>query len=283
MADQKSAVNDSIQFAISASTIVVCLVLKAANLLNFYSLLVAMCTLPVIVLSVYTVIYFSKRYKFLRPSLEFVNHEIRKDLLSLGFKFFLIQIVALTIFSTTNILIAQLFNISDVTLYNIAFKYYNVTVILFAILMSPLWGAFTNAWFQGDVKWIVKNIKFYILISFSFLIMNLLQFVCYPFFIQLWLKQDLSIPLLLTISFILYNFIYCYNNIFSHFLASIGEINKQVYAAVIGGIINIPLTIFLARHTQLGLSAILYANVLCLLPSTFVTTLQTIQLIKRKA
>jgi O-antigen/teichoic acid export membrane protein len=155
--------------------------------------------------------------------------------------------------------------------------------MVFAILMSPLWGAFTHAWYQNDVKWIVKNIKYYALISFAFIFVNVFQFFIYPTFIRLWLKQDFAITLLLTLSFIIYNFVYCYNNIFSHFLASIGQVNKQVYAAVFGGVINIPVTIYLARHTHLGLSSILYANIICLLPSTIVTTIQTIQLLRSKS
>jgi O-antigen/teichoic acid export membrane protein len=203
-------------------------------------------------------------------------------LLSLGFKFFLIQIVALIIFSTTNILIAQLFNIAEVTRYNIAYKYYNITVMVFSILMSPLWGAFTHAWYQNDKKWILKNVKYYALLAFAFSIINILQFFIYPFFIRIWLKQDLPITTLLVAGFILYNFVYCYNNILSHFLASIGAINRQVYAAVLGGILNIPLTIYLAKYTSFGLAAILFANIICLLPSTLVTSIQTIQLLKNK-
>jgi len=283
MADQKSAINDSIQFSTSLVTLIACLILKSLHSLNFYTLLITMCALPVVVLIMYSIIFFRTKYRWLAPSLAYVDHKIRKDLLSLGFKFFIIQLVSLIIFSTTNILIAQLFSIGDVTTYNIAFKYYNITVMVFAILMSPLWGAFTNAWYQSDVKWISKNIKYYILISFAFLFVNIFQFFVYPTFIRLWLKQDMAIPLLLTISFILYNFIYCYNNIFSHFLASIGQVNRQVYAAVFGGVINIPVTIFLARHTPLGLSSILYANIICLLPSSLVTTIQAIQLIRSKS
>lgn len=281
MADQKSSLNDSIQFSTSLLTIIICLILKQINSLNFYTLLLTTCALPVLVLIIYSIILYSTKYKWLRPSFAYVDHSIRKDLLGLGLKFFLIQIVALTIFSTTNIIIAQLFNIADVTTYNIAFKFYNITVMVFSILMSPLWGAFTNAWYQNDVKWITKNIKYYIGILLLFVLVNLIQYFIYPHFIHIWLKRELVIPGVLVVSFILYNFIFCYNDIFAHFLASIGQVNRQVYAAVAGGVLNIPITIYLAKNTHLGISAILFANIICLLPSTIVTTIQTIQLLKK--
>ncbi|MDB5060294.1 MAG: polysaccharide biosynthesis protein, partial [Mucilaginibacter sp.] len=283
MANQKSFINDSIQFSTSLLTIICCFALKAFGYLNFYSLLIITCAAPIVVLILYSVTLFTVKYRWLIPSFSFVNHDIRKDLLSLGFKFFLIQIVALIIFSTTNILIAQLFNIAEVTRYNIAYKYFNLTVMIFSILMSPLWGAFTHAWYQNDKKWIVKNVKYYTLLALAFSVVNILQFFIYPFFIKIWLKQDLVITNLLVAGFIFYNFVYCYNNIHSHLLASIGEINRQVYVAVLGGVLNIPLTIYLAKYTSFGLAAILFANVICLLPSTLVTTIQTIQLLKNKA
>jgi O-antigen/teichoic acid export membrane protein len=283
LADQKSFINDSIQFSTSLITIICCFALKALGYLNFYSLLIITCAAPIVVLILYSVTLFTTKYKMLVPSVSYVNHGIRKDLLSLGFKFFIIQIVALIIFSTTNILIAQLFNIAEVTRYNIAYKYFNITVIVFSILMSPLWGAFTHAWHQNDKKWISKNVKYYALLALAFSVVNILQFFIYPFFIRIWLKQDLPITTLLVAGFILYNFVYCYNNICSHFLASIGEINRQVYAAVLGGALNIPLTIYLAKYTSFGLAAILFANIICLLPSTLITTIHTIQLLKNKA
>jgi O-antigen/teichoic acid export membrane protein len=282
MAAQKSFMKDLITFSSSLVIIVCCLILKGLHLLDFYKLLIIMCSVPVLSQIIYSFIFYNSQYSWLRPSLSFINHSLRKDLLGLGAKFFLIQIVALLIFSTTNILIAQLFNVSEVTRYNIAFKYYNITVIVFNILMSPLWGAFTQAWHQNDKKWITKNIKFYLLIVIGFVAINILQFFVYPYFIKLWLKREFVIPLIFAISLMLYNFILCYNDIFAHFLASIGNINKQVYAAVAGGLVNIPITIYLANHTSLGLAAILFANIICLLPSTIVTTIQTYSLLRSK-
>ncbi len=282
MADQRSSLNDSISFTTSVLVVIVCYTLKALHSLSFYSLLITMVSLPLLVLIIYTFISFVTRYKWLRPSLSFVDHDIRKDLLNLGFKFFLIQMVALTIFSTTNILIAQLFDIGEVTRYNIAYKYYNITVMVYSILMSPLWGAFTNAWYKGETKWIIKNFKYYLGIILFFVFINIAQYFIYPYFIHFWLKREMAVPEILAISFILYNIVFCYNDIFAHFLASVGKIDRQVFAAVAGGIINIPITIYLAKYTQLGLSAILFANILCLLPSSVVTTIQTIQLLRPK-
>jgi len=282
MADQKSSKKDVMVFTGNFLLITICITLKAMHLLNFYVLTILMCGLPVLVQFVYSLIFFSRQYRWLRPSLKFVNHSLRGDLLGLGVKFFLIQIVGLTIFSTTNILIAQLFKVDAVTQYNIAFKYYNITVIVFNILMSPLWGAFTNAWHQNDVKWISKNIKLYLGLIFVLIGVNIGQFFIYPYFIKIWLKRDFFIPFMLSVSLIMYNVVLCYNDVFAHFLAGIGKLNKQVYAAVIGGALNIPVTIYLAKFTTLGLSSILIANILCLLPSTFITTLETVRLIAAK-
>jgi O-antigen/teichoic acid export membrane protein len=281
-ADQKSSTNDFLNFLSNFSSLLLCLVLKWLHLLHFNNLILIMLLLPVFMQLMYSIIYFSTSYKWLRPSLSHVKHSIRKDLLNLGFKYFLIQIVAITIFSTTNILIAQLFNVEDVATYNIGYKYYNVTVMVFSILMSPLWGAFTQAWHQGDIKWISKNLKFYTLLVVALVVVNLAQVFIFPYFIHLWLKRDIAIPGVLAASYIIYNFIFCYNDIFAHFLAGVGKVDRQLYSAIAGGVLNIPVTIYLAKHTDLGLSSILLANVICLLPSSIVTTIHTIQLLRSK-
>ncbi len=251
MADQKTYLNDIMGFSQGLIILAVCVILKIQHYLNFYTLLFATCVIPVLVIIIFSIYFFKTRYKWVKPSWTFVDHTLRKDLLSLGTKFFLIQIVALIIFSTTNILIAQLFNIGEVTKYNIAYKYYNITTMVFSILMSPLWGAFTSAWFQGDIGWIRNKIKYYLILVLFFCLVNIIQFFIYPYFIQFWLKRELAIHLILAFSFILYNLIFCYNDIIAHFLAGVGNINKQVIAAIIGGAMNIPITIYLAK-TQIG-------------------------------
>ena len=50
------------------------------------------------------------------------------------------------------------------------------------------------------------------------------------------------------------------NMVFSYFLNGIGKIKIQVYTSIFGFLINIPLSIFLAKNMGLGSSGVIYAT-----------------------
>jgi O-antigen/teichoic acid export membrane protein len=280
LADIKNYINDTILPLSNTVVILMYYGLKVTHHLNFSSILISSSVAPLIIFLVYSTWFYLGKYNAIAPSIKKIDHGLRSDLLGLGIKFFAIQIVGVIIFSTSNFLIANLFDISNVTVFNIGYKYYNVVAMLFYILISPLWGAFTKAWYQKDFLWIEKSMKRSIKICVSLVLINLLQYLLYPIVSHYWLGKLVPINYLLVISFMIYNVIYSYNNIFAYFLNGIGEITVQLYCAIIGGVLNIPLTIFLAKYTNLGLSSIMFANVLCLLPSGIFTTIQSFNLLK---
>lgn len=282
LADQKSYLNDSIMPIANVAVLLFYFVFLYFHWLNFITLLFIIVASPVIVLLGFSVYLFSTQYKSLKPSYKFVDKNLRKDLLGLGIKFFVLQITSLVIFSTSNILIARIFDLNFVTNYNIGYKYYNVTVLIFAIFITPFWGAFTNAWHQGDFHWIKGVIKKALVVNTGLLLINFVQFLLYAFVCKIWLGKVIEFDNWFIFSLVLYNFVCCYNNIFAYFLNSVGMINIQMYCAVAGGIINIPLTFWFARHTGLGLASINAANIISLLPSSVFTTIQTVKLLRSK-
>jgi O-antigen/teichoic acid export membrane protein len=281
LAHQQSAVSDMILFLSGLLNISFIYVLYQAGLANFYIILFSICASPVLVFTIFSLLLYKGRFKNLSPSLKYVNHALRKGLLSLGFKFFLLQIVVLIIFSTSDILIANLFRIEDVATYKIANQYYGIPLMLFQIIAAPLWGAFTNAWYQHDRKWIASTIRNMLFINFAMLLASFLLFLLYPEITKIWLGRPNPIETVFAVSLIAFNFQIAFNNIFSFFLNSIGKINLQLITAIIGGLLNIPLTILLAKHTNLGLASICIASICSLLPSSIVTCWQTWNLLKK--
>ncbi|MCD8098647.1 MAG: hypothetical protein LUE31_11645 [Lachnospiraceae bacterium] len=63
---------------------------------------------------------FKLKYKELAPRFSAVRLEYARELMGLGVQFFVIQITCLVAFSTSNVLIAQLVGVEQVTSYNIA-------------------------------------------------------------------------------------------------------------------------------------------------------------------
>ncbi len=209
-----------------------------------------------------------------------VDHKLRKDLLTLGYQFFLLQLCVVLIFSTSEFMIANLFSVQHVTTYNISFKYFGIVFMLANMLMAPLWGAFTNAWHQGDLEWIRKMIRRMHFLNLAFVLINVCLFFAFYPLTELWLGRHFAISNYLAIALIIFNAQIIFNNIFALFLNSIGKLRTQLMSGISGALINIPLMIVLARYTDLGLAAVCLANIICLLPGTILTSLETYKILK---
>ncbi len=217
---------------------------------------------------------YSGMYSRLRPSLKYLKMSYGRELMSLGIRFFILQIGAMVIFSTSNILISQLFSPEDVVPYNIAFKYYNLVSMVLAVILAPFWSAYTEAYVRGDIAWIQRTIvvlkKVWIVAALGVILMS----VGANTFYHLWVGNSVIIPLEISISMGIYVLVSAWCNIYVNIINGTGKISLQVVAAILMSILNIPLTIVFAKYFFLGVAGVVWANVVCLLPWCFIWPVQ---------
>ena len=120
-------------------------------------LAIAISVMPIVVLFIASIFLFSRKFKAVCPSIKSIDRVYIKDLFGLGAKFFLIQIQVVILYQCTNILISNVSGPDEVTSYNIAYKYLGVAMMVYTIIISPLWPAFTDAYTKKDFVW-MKNI-----------------------------------------------------------------------------------------------------------------------------
>jgi O-antigen/teichoic acid export membrane protein len=283
LADQKSYLSDAILPIANFLTLGLIFIFFKTGTANFYNLIISVSATPIVVLLIYNLVLFSGRYKQYSPAFSAIDHSLRKGLLSLGYQYFALQIFVLIIFSTSEFLIANLFNVESVTTFNIAWRYYGIVFMLSNLLLAPFWGAFANAWYQQDINWIKKMIRRMHLMNAVLLVMNLGLYLSAGPLMRLWLGKDIMIGNYLAIGLIVYNCQMIFNNVFALFLNGIGKLNMQLLSGGAGALINIPLTIFFARYTNLGLAAVCLANIISLLPGSVLTMIQTYKILKSKS
>ena len=242
---------------------------------------------PTVVLVLVSVYFFRKDYKAIRPSISHVKMEYVSDLMNLGFKFFFIQISALVIFQSSNILIAQYFGPEEVTPYNIGFKLFSFINMIFAIIVSPYWSAFTEAWVKKDLSWIRNSVRtlFYIWLSMvgASLILLLLSDTIFDFWLGKDKMETIDITLKLRVSLLLYFLLFAFGSVFNMFINGIGKIKVQLISLVIGALLFIPLSMFFINHLNMGIEGIVYASILANFYSPFVAPIQYYKLINNKA
>ncbi|MFH1119583.1 MAG: oligosaccharide flippase family protein [Bacteroidota bacterium] len=283
IADQRPAISNTFDPLSNVISLIVIYILTITTRGSLMYLGIAVTASPVIVLALASVYFFRRDYREYRPSFAFVRLNQLKELTGLGFRFFLIQIAVLVIFSTDNMIIAQELGPEQVTPYNIAFRYFNSVTMAFAIIMTPLWSAYTQAYTKNDIPWI-RNItrkltRFWLLILLTVILMIAISG---PFY-SVWVGDKVKIPFLITLFMGIFILISTWNNVYVYFINGTGKIRLQLYSSIIAAAVNIPVSIYFARDLKLGAAGVIIATCICLFPGTILAPVQYFKILNKTA
>ena len=204
--------------------------------------------MPIVIVLVASIIFFKTSMKEVAPSLKAINTAYIKDLWGLGIKFFIIQLQMIVLFQATNILISHIAGPESVTQYNISYKLLNIVVLVYSIILNPLWPAFTDAYTKKDYAW-MKNIYSKMQKLFGVLsVMVALIVILSPFIIKLWVGDIVTIPFLLTLSIAVYTLLHCWDALQVMLINGTGKVTLQSYIVLIGLVLHIPLSLFLGQY-----------------------------------
>lgn len=208
-------------------------------------------------------LWFYQQHRELRPTSSLDKRHIT-PLLSIGLKFFTIQLAVLVIFTTDKILIAQLLGPEYVTQYDVVFKLFSVITFTHTLISAPLWSAYTDAYHRGDMAWIKrmlhKQLIIFIGVILSVVVMGLLAKPV----IRMWIGREVNVsyPLIVTIG--IFVLVSTWNNIYAMFVNGIGDIKIQLYTAVVAMFLNIPLSIIFVKYLGFGLSGVVLGTIVSL-------------------
>ncbi len=251
-ADQNHSIEGKIQFfgqALSLLAIWGLTKTDHSSLLIFGSIFSA---LPVLILIGMNIFAFNTTFKEFKPKFSLWEKEYLKEITGLGFKFFVVQIAAMVLFSTDNFIISKLFGPEEVVPYNIAFKYFSIVTMAYSIIITPYWSSFTEAYAKKDFEWIKKSVsniqKLWMLIPVCLIGMVFLA----DWFYQFWVGDKVLVPLQLSMAMALFVLLVTFNMIYVNFINGVGKIKLQLITSLISMTINIPLSIYLGKFLGRG-------------------------------
>jgi len=218
--------------------------------------------------------FFFKKHKDVIPSYKYIDLTKIKEIISLGAKFFIIQMACLIIFATDNMIITQILGPKEVTPYNIIFKLFNITVA-HGIILAPLWSAYTEAYEKGDIKWIKNTIKKLNILMIPIIITVLILIIFARDIINIWIGPNIQFSDSLVILMGIYAIISVWNNIYAYFLNGVGKLKLSLIISIFAAIANIPLSIYFAKYCGLGSSGVILGTVFCLIPGFFLGPFQS--------
>ena len=204
--------------------------------------------IPLLVLVIWNFVAFQNTFKNIKPSFLSFKSVLLKSLFGLGGKFFIIQISAIVIFSTGNLLVSQLFSSSDVVSYNSAFMLFQLPVIAYSIVMTPIWSAVTEAMIKNDTVWLKKCLKNLNKLSVLFVFGIVIMLFITSFIYEIWLGNRVHIPFSLSVCMALYAIINVILSPYTSYINGIGKINLTLYIVTFTTIVFFPLAIFLSKY-----------------------------------
>ena len=281
--DQNHSINGKISFLSAALSLLIVWVLTQTAHSSLLLFGVIFSALPVIVLLALNVYAFTGRYKEYRPKFVFWKNLYFKDIFGLGISFFVIQISVLVLFSTDNFIITQLFGPAEVVPYNVAYKYMGISNMIFTILLTPYWSSITEAYAKGELGWIKKAMKNLMKFMIGIMLVIILLVLCSSWAYEIWLGDKVIIPFGLTLSMALFFMITMGYAPFNFFINGVGKIRLHMVTFLIAALLNIPLSIFLVKITGWGVSAVILATAICVLPNLILFPIQYFKLINMRA
>jgi len=261
LANQQPAMRDLIQTSGKVLNLIVIFILLQYTTDKLLYLGITYSATPVLLLLIFSIILFASKYKHIAPNYKFVDFSLFNDLFKLGGKFFLIQIAAVILYTTDNMIITQLFSPAEVTPYNIAHRYFGVLMMGFTIIVAPYWSAATEAYAKGEYGWIKhsvrKLVRIWVLVAIALLIMLIFSNKVY----HVWLGEKVRIPFVLSAAWAFFIAIQALNTIFIQIINGTGKVKLQMIIGAIGAVINIPLSILFAKYFGLGVVGVIGATI----------------------
>jgi len=281
VADHKSAMASFID---TLSQMLVLGLIILFNFIDFRSLFVlgiisSVC--PVVILIIANLWLFRGEYVNFSPSFKYFRLTYVRELLSIGLKFFVIQIAVVVIYQTTNIILTHIGQPEDVTLYNIVYKYFGMANMVFTIVINPYWAAFTEAFALNDYTWMKNTIFQLRKIAIGIILLIVLMIALSNSIFHIWIGKLIHIPMKVSLIMAFYFCTLIWCGLHSMVLNGLGKVKLQLYISILSSIVNIPLALFLGN--RFGIIGVIGSSIILNLISMVYSPIQVNKIITKTA
>uniref|UniRef100_A0AB33J483 O-antigen export protein n=1 Tax=Prevotella sp. GTC17259 TaxID=3236795 RepID=A0AB33J483_9BACT len=230
---QKYAINDLLNVTSNVISLIIIYLLTKTTTGNLLYMVLAYTSTSVIIYALAAIPVF-KRYPNLSPKRHAFDTGIGKAIISKGLGFFFIQITScLVIFGAANMFINQYCGPTQVTVYNVAYKFFNLLVIGYTIVLAPMWNAYTDAYIKCDWQWISTTFNRAIKIWGLSVLAGIIMLGICPIFYQLWVGNKVSVPFAISLSTLVYVCFFNLNNCATYLINGLNKINVQIITSII--------------------------------------------------
>jgi O-antigen/teichoic acid export membrane protein len=263
IADQQPAKSSVIDVVGQILSLLLIIVLIQTTKGSLIKLGIALCASPLLALLAANIFFFKGIFKKYKPNLSCIKFSYAKGLFNLGIIFFIIQVAGIIQYETANIIIARNFGTTDVTSYNIVYKYFGILNMVFMIFINPFWSASTEAFLKKDFQWIKNIIKKYNQLNIIIFAIGCIMLIFSNDMYNLWLGKG-KVPISFSLSF--WGFIFFNISIFSgkyvSFLNGISALRIQFLSSIVSPLLYVGIAIFLIKHYKMGVYSLFITSII---------------------
>jgi len=282
MADQRPADASLRQFIQQLISLAIIYVLTLTTKGNLTNLCLGLCAAPILVIAIFNFTLFSGRYKLIAPSIKSIDFSVAPSLLKLGVQFFIIQIAAVIQYQMINFLIMRYYGASEVTSYNIAFKYFSVLTMVWSILTTPLWAAVTDAITRNDYQWIRNCQKKYLQMFLLFALGGVVMLGASSVVYDIWVGDKVSVTFILSAFVLLYSLVMMFGTIFVMIVNGSGQLKIQMYASLVSPFVFVGIFFICAKVFEVGIISVLIAAIVSNFNGLILAPVQCRNMLKKK-
>jgi O-antigen/teichoic acid export membrane protein len=114
---------------------------------------------PVVANLINGIVLFTYRRPWLRPRRDHVDRRVMRELVATGFWFLVAALAYAAMQLASTLVIAQILGSSDVPEFGVPQRVAAVGILLIALVVNPLWPAYTEALARGDHGWVRRTLR----------------------------------------------------------------------------------------------------------------------------
>lgn len=214
---------------------------------SLLSLCLSLGIAPLLTQVAFSLYLFRTKFRKFSPSIRSADRKLVSGIFNLGIQFFLIQIGVMFFYNSNNFIINHLYGPEAVTEYNIAFKYFNVITLISAVVMAPVWPAFTEAHVKNDNAWIGQTVSQLQRICLAVAFLSLMMLLLSPMAYRFWIGARVTVPFYLSAVLSFYTVLNMFRTIYCYYANGVGKLRIQLLLVLGAGLCNIPLGLFLGK------------------------------------
>jgi O-antigen/teichoic acid export membrane protein len=186
---------------------------------------------------------------WLLPRASLVDRSSIMELLDSGWSFFLIQVAAVVVFSSDNLIVSHYLGASQVTPYSVTWRVVGFAAVLQSLIFPALWPAYAEAYAKRDYGWIRRT---FLMTMKGTMALNLSCVAMLMLFgrslIRVWAGPSAVPSTYLLLAMGTWSIVNGFMSVESCLLAALNRTREQAVLSMIAAAMNIALSLALVRH-----------------------------------